>query len=88
MMANRYRTSTLLQSDKKKNIDERQCFRVGGSKTKYAITSFLSPVLVNRDFSLSTFDRGFESWASGGITTIGHLDEKETLLSFYQQHEK
>ena len=46
--------------------------------------SFLSPVWGNIDFCPGTIDRGFELWRSKGILTIGHLYEKNVMLSFSQ----
>lgn len=46
--------------------------------------SSLSPVWGNIDFSPGNTDKGFKLWDSKGIVTIGHLYEKDILLSFDQ----
>lgn len=46
--------------------------------------SSLSPVWGNIDFSPGATDRGFKLWDSKGMVTIGHLYDKEILLSFDQ----
>lgn len=46
--------------------------------------SSLSPVWGNLDFSPGTTDRGFKLWNNKGNANIGHLFEKNILLSFDQ----
>ena len=46
--------------------------------------SSLSPVWGNIDFCPGSKARGFKLWQSKGIFTIGHLCEKNAMLSFSQ----
>lgn len=48
----------------------------------------VSPVWDNIDFCPGTTDRGFESWKSKVILTVGHLYDKDVILSFSQLFKK